>query len=482
MSAFSFLNRHNPSENNMDFSWMRYDDLCRCFAANTWAQMSLTQRRDACQALENHFAAEQGRPSKLVILSHMEGSCYGCWSPGQDVIKLNESFIAEGTFTYGSLMSDPRPDANLQAFDTVAHEGYHAYQSYAIEHPEIHANKTQLQEWRENDAGLSRSETNYINFDQDSAGYRIQPLERDAFDYGETKTIEAFDSLTQTDGFQPGYAEYRQHCELHSYENALAAAQQENPHVLEDMRATMHENCVRWGFVREETQQAPFGQEPVGFSSEDPAINTQPESVAENVEGFYRAAEGFLDPDEDYAVKGLSLDGNGTVSRPSPRKQYEQRMADISAGMAPLYEDFQDHHGEWTAEQAQFYMDALQAQELQLRTEAYNTFVEQTGVTPEQAFPGQGQAAASEQTQGVSIEQAIPEHGQAAAPEQTQGASMEQAIPEHGQAAAPGQTQGASMEQAIPEQNKETAQKSDENIGREESVSNKEEEQKGYSY
>lgn len=64
--------------------------------------------------------------------------------------------------------------------NTLAHEGYHAYQDYAERHSDLHADQAQLERWMNNDA-----EGNYIPYEQDPEGYAAQPVEADAFAYGD---------------------------------------------------------------------------------------------------------------------------------------------------------------------------------------------------------------------------------------------------------------------------------------------------------
>jgi len=40
--------------------------------------------------------------------------------------------------------------SRLELIDTIAHEGRHAYQHYAIEHPGFHPNTHEVDAWREN--------------------------------------------------------------------------------------------------------------------------------------------------------------------------------------------------------------------------------------------------------------------------------------------------------------------------------------------
>lgn len=61
----------------------------------------------------------------------------------------------------------------MQLFDTIAHEGYHAYQGYAIKHPGFHKDMKQVKEWAINDRN--------VKYFRRGDEYLVQPRERDAY-------------------------------------------------------------------------------------------------------------------------------------------------------------------------------------------------------------------------------------------------------------------------------------------------------------
>jgi hypothetical protein len=75
------------------------------------------------------------------------------------------------------LLADSR---NLtKAVDTIAHEGRHAYQHYAIEHPGFHPDAAQTSAWAANFH-------NYLTAEQYGfEAYRNQPVEADAWAFGQ---------------------------------------------------------------------------------------------------------------------------------------------------------------------------------------------------------------------------------------------------------------------------------------------------------
>ena len=207
------------------------------FAANTWNTRYLRVKQ-AVQALENDFAFQQGRPAKTVEVTSLKDGYYGGWNAERDTIRLNKNLLQSGTL-YNSPDAQPMPDANMQIFDTVAHEGYHAYQSYAMKHPEVHEDKAQLREWALNEGKY------YDTGDR----YFIQPQERDAWQYGYNATTEAFRGIEARNGPEPAEtkAEYENTALSSSYHAALAREQRRDPQVLQTMEQEMEAACQAQG-------------------------------------------------------------------------------------------------------------------------------------------------------------------------------------------------------------------------------------------
>ena len=320
---------HTEAEQTYDPYALSRQELNLQFAPENWSKMSVSDRYETIRALECSFAAEQGREPKDISFLPMEGSCYGYWSEAQDRIVLNNSLVTEGCFTYKGISSGEMADAPIQIYDTVAHEGYHAYQSYAISHPEVHADQEQLRQWSLNDSGKfidGHYESNYYAFDNDRDKYRIQPLERDAYNYGEAKTREAFDAIEKKYGPVEGYAEYKNTCQLNSYENALTSAQAQDPQVLQNMEKEMQLRQMMWDN---------------GLSCD----NKLSETAAEEAErqrafsqyDYVKTMDAPYAQDEGYYVHslGAGLGSRGTRYVPSLQKQY----LDGVKGINELYFD-----------------------------------------------------------------------------------------------------------------------------------------------
>lgn len=204
------------------------------FSYNKWNQLDIDTKWKYLQKLENYFAAEQGRPAVKVLMvpSKDIDGYYGEYSSDENAIYINRDLVEYGTLLGPVDKNHPAMlDANMQLFDTIAHEGYHAYQNYAIEHPGFHKDVKQVKEWAINDENVKI-------FDEGDE-YLVQPQERDAWKYGSEKTREAFDEIEKYYGAEPGRAMYEKSVEDNSYENALERLWNNNPDGLNQMYKEM---------------------------------------------------------------------------------------------------------------------------------------------------------------------------------------------------------------------------------------------------
>lgn len=151
-------------------------ELYSNFSYNKWNQLDTGSKWKCLQQLENHFAAEQGRPAvKVLPISSKEvRGDYGGYDPDKNVIYINRDLVEYGTLVGPVDINHPTQlDANMQLFDTIAHEGYHAYQGYAIKHPGFHKDMKQVKEWAINDRN--------VKYFRRGDEYLVQPRERDAY-------------------------------------------------------------------------------------------------------------------------------------------------------------------------------------------------------------------------------------------------------------------------------------------------------------
>ena len=131
-----------------------------------WECLTPTERLETLQTLEDKLAEIQGRPPVPVRMSETPGE-NGHYSLLEREITLNIKDLESN-----------EPEKRLELIDTIAHEGRHAYQHYAIENPGFHPDKAQVDSWRENF-------NDYEDGTKDGLmAYRLQPIEADAWQYG----------------------------------------------------------------------------------------------------------------------------------------------------------------------------------------------------------------------------------------------------------------------------------------------------------
>lgn len=162
-------------------------ELYSNFSYNKWNQLDTGSKWKCLQQLENHFAAEQGRPAvKVLPISSKEArGAYGGYDPDKNVIYINRDLVEYGTLVGPVDINHPTQlDANMQLFDTIAHEGYHAYQGYAIKHPGFHKDMKQVKEWAINDRN--------VKYFRRGDEYLVQPRER----VGQLKRVAENQTIT----------------------------------------------------------------------------------------------------------------------------------------------------------------------------------------------------------------------------------------------------------------------------------------------
>ena len=284
------------------------------FAANTWSSLDYDTKCQAVQALENDFAFQQGRPAKTVEVTGLDEGCYGGWSAKHDTIFLNENLLRSGSL-YSGPDAQPLPDANMQTFDTIAHEGYHAYQSYALEHPEVHADKAQLSDWARNEGEYYDTGNRYL----------IQPQERDAWQYGHDATVQAFQGIEERNGPEPpeAKAEYENAALINSYEAALSRELLRDPQVLEHMQQEMEAGCQAKGID--------YNYEP-----KNQILSTAPQPEHQGVQQGQAPPEEARSQGEDGPRKQETQSEQSAEDVPEEQEnQAEDLSMDQAAGQAP---------------------------------------------------------------------------------------------------------------------------------------------------
>lgn len=305
------------------------------FASENWKALSLDDRKSAIQALENDFAFREGRPAKPVVLESMREGLYGGWYPEQDKICINERLVKDGTL-YRS-QKQPMKSANLQIMDTVIHEGYHAYQTHALENPDIHNDKAQLREWALNEGRY------YGNGHE----YFIQPQERDAWRFGYQHTSEILDGIEARNGHEPGREDYDSKMEVCSYDVHLREAEKNERGILDHMEQEMIAACeakgINYDFSGESQNQTFVAKAEEGsLEQETPPelVNSPPEETEQTeydmsalaVSGGEEKPESMtmdqlLAPDPSMAEKSASMDDIAPVHEQDSSETVEQSQS-----------------------------------------------------------------------------------------------------------------------------------------------------------
>ena len=395
-SSFDRASMLNATPEQLSANRAQLHDL---FSSRTWNSLDYDTKCQAVQALENDFAYQQSRPAKTVEVTSLRDGCFGGWNAGRDTIRLNENLLKSGTLS-SNPNAQPMPDANMQIFDTVAHEGYHAYQSYALEHPEVHADKTQLREWALNEGKY------YGNGDK----YLIQPQERDAWQYGYSSTTQAFQGIEARNGPEPELpkAEYENNALASSYNAALAREQRRDPQVLQTMEKEMETACQQQGIKYD-------------FTGQSQTAANAPQPQAQGVQ------QGQAPPDMAQAAAVQAAQAPDGQLRQDAQQEQTQ---------AENQEQVQNEN----QEQAQGENQEQAQGENQEQTQGENQ--EQTQSESQE----QAQSESQEQVQGENQEQVQGENQ-----EQVQGENQEQV-----QGESQEQTQAEEQEQAPQEEQSQT--------------------------
>lgn len=177
---------------------MKYEDALLETSDNRWQHLNTDQRVEVLQTIEYHLAKEQGRTPV-----HVEAQNLFPRIPGE--IRFGAYHHASQTMYFNKLNWNSggiEQKCATNALDTLCHEGRHAYQHQAMDGAIIHDNPREVLDWLENN-----KPGHYISSPAlDAEGYRKQPLEKDAFCFGQQrmlKLLEERETLRQARCFQP---------------------------------------------------------------------------------------------------------------------------------------------------------------------------------------------------------------------------------------------------------------------------------------
>lgn len=129
-----------------------------------WLEMSVDERLDTLNELEQKVSDIAHRPSCLVELRDLGNKTAGYYNDETKNLIINSSNIESSSLDHFS-----------ETIKTVIHEGRHAYQDYNIHYREVHSKEYDVAAWRDN-------WDNYLEAERFGfAKYRKQPVEADAF-------------------------------------------------------------------------------------------------------------------------------------------------------------------------------------------------------------------------------------------------------------------------------------------------------------
>lgn len=173
------LSECTPDLEGLTSSDFEYLHATEGLSPKEWEGLAPTERLEALQTIECKLAEIQGRDPVRVLASTIPGE-NGHYDPLTRTITVNVEQLSDAK-------------ARLELIDTIAHEGRHAYQHYAIEHPGFHPNKQEVDAWRENFKNY-RDGKKFGFLD-----YRLQPVEADAWNFGHlVKDAFAFADMDAT--------------------------------------------------------------------------------------------------------------------------------------------------------------------------------------------------------------------------------------------------------------------------------------------
>lgn len=132
---------------------------------DSWRNLNENERIDSLQNIENVMANIQKRPPSEVKVASAGPGQFGFFDPQTGDISVG---------SYSLQFASAQENA-----DTIVHEGRHAYQQYAIDHPGHHPDRSEVESWREN-----MKPGNYMSAQEYGQEiYQSQPIEADAWNY-----------------------------------------------------------------------------------------------------------------------------------------------------------------------------------------------------------------------------------------------------------------------------------------------------------
>lgn len=155
-----------PTVEGLSSSDIEYLSATEGLSERKWETLGPVERLNALQTLEDKLAEIQHRPPYQVVVETMAPNDYGYFDG--NAIHINATHVVN-------------PGFRLEAIDTIAHEGRHAYQEYAVTHPGFHPDAKEVEYWAANQDAYMRGDLAVKTFGFEF--YANQPVELDAVKY-----------------------------------------------------------------------------------------------------------------------------------------------------------------------------------------------------------------------------------------------------------------------------------------------------------
>lgn len=171
------------------------NSLFQEFHNKNWRKLSVDQRFEVIQKLEEYYAKQQGRNACQVVAIEDEESLGYYY---QNKIHINKTKLLQDETAY-------------EAVNTVIHEGRHAFQEYALKNSPSQISQEELNKWKVNFT------SGYLNSVPD---YWFQAIEKDANDYAFAETDKIFAELEKELGECTGYFDYKETWDMYFQDQA----------------------------------------------------------------------------------------------------------------------------------------------------------------------------------------------------------------------------------------------------------------------
>ncbi len=135
-----------------------------------YVEASMEQRAQYLMEFHDNFSKQTGYANNLHFVNGMAPEDCGAFNPDTKRININANLLKD--------------DNAKEIMDTIMHESRHAYQDFAITHPElVSVDMETIRSWEYNI-------NHYISPEFDIEAYNYQPVEADANDFAERMYYE----------------------------------------------------------------------------------------------------------------------------------------------------------------------------------------------------------------------------------------------------------------------------------------------------